>query len=114
MNLVFRKPFNSHIFMHKYFIFFFFKINEYFENIEKLLEYAGKSADIIDASYDGLTVKEKVDSCLAKDAPFAPPRTVKPQIETRPSDIEFEPSDDSPGLKILIKQFESAGELAGL
>lgn len=81
-------------------------MKEYFENIETLMKYVGKSAMIVDVGFNDLSkVKDMVDSCLARAAPFLQARVIKSKDKIKPEDVEYEP-DDPLDLNEIVKQIQ--------
>ncbi|XP_025991829.1 adenylate kinase 8 isoform X3 [Solenopsis invicta] len=66
----------------------------YEENIDAIMQYAGETACIIDATGEEKCVKERLEACLMQPAPFAKPRVPQPPPTIDPMDIEFEPDDE--------------------
>ncbi|KAG5334543.1 KAD8 kinase, partial [Acromyrmex charruanus] len=75
-------------------------LQEYKENIDAILQYAGETASIINATDERKNVKERLEACLMRPAPSAKPRIPYPPPIIDPMDIEFDP-DDEPDLSIF-------------
>ncbi|KAG5333893.1 KAD8 kinase, partial [Acromyrmex heyeri] len=75
-------------------------LQEYKENIDAILQYAGETASIINATDERKSVKERLEACLMRPAPSAKPRIPYPPPIIDPMDIEFDP-DDEPDLSIF-------------
>ncbi|XP_011059575.1 PREDICTED: adenylate kinase 8 [Acromyrmex echinatior] len=75
-------------------------LQEYKENIDAILQYAGETASIINATGERKCVKERLEACLMRPAPSAKPRIPYPPPTIDPMDIEFDP-DDEPDLSIF-------------
>ncbi|XP_023289073.1 adenylate kinase 8 [Orussus abietinus] len=73
---------------------------EFENNVVAMKAYAGSSAITIDGSVEKRTVQEKVEACLMRPAPCAPPRVPRPPPEVNPEDIEFDP-DDAPDPRVF-------------
>ncbi|XP_018300325.1 adenylate kinase 8 isoform X1 [Mycetomoellerius zeteki] len=75
-------------------------LQEYEENIDAIMQYAGETASVIDATGERKSVKERLEACLMRSAPSAKPRIPYPPPMIDPMDIEFDP-DDEPDLSIF-------------
>jgi len=58
------------------------------------MRYAGETASVIDATGERKGVKEKLEACLMRPAPFAKPRIPYPPSTIDPMDIEFDPDNE--------------------
>ncbi|KAK0171982.1 hypothetical protein PV328_005365 [Microctonus aethiopoides] len=77
-------------------------LQEYEENIEALLEYAGESVEVIDGVGQIRTVCEKVEACLVQPIARTKLRISKLSKNIDPMEIEFDPDDDSDELDSRI------------
>ncbi|XP_018397943.1 PREDICTED: adenylate kinase 8 [Cyphomyrmex costatus] len=75
-------------------------LREYEENIDAIMQYAGKTVSIIDATGERKCVKERLEACLMHATPSAKPRIPYPPPTIDPMDIEFDPNDE-PDLSIF-------------
>ncbi|XP_018361716.1 PREDICTED: adenylate kinase 8 isoform X1 [Trachymyrmex cornetzi] len=75
-------------------------LQEYEENIDTILQYAGETASVINATGEKKCVKDRLEACLMRPAPSAKPRIPYPPPTIDPMDIEFDP-DDEPDLSIF-------------
>lgn len=81
---------------------FYLKLQEYEDNIEALLEYAGESVEVVDGVGQIRTVCEKVEACLVQPIARTKLRISKLSKNIDPMEIEFDPDDDSDELDSRI------------
>ncbi|XP_018349405.1 PREDICTED: adenylate kinase 8 isoform X1 [Trachymyrmex septentrionalis] len=74
--------------------------DEYKKNIDAILQYAGETASVINATGEKKCVEERLEACLMRPAPSAKPRIPYPPPTIDPMDIEFDP-DDEPDLSVF-------------